>query len=87
MTLSVSAKRVVETVTGEGNNVRIRNVSQQKKTGHSLKGHVKGHVSGHASVHHVSCGMLLGRSWCFLGDGSSCHSDDNRVLCTQGEEC
>ena len=54
-----------------------------KNNGQSLKGH----VSGHASVHHVSCGMLLGRSWCFLGDGSSCHSDDNRVLCTQGEKC
>ena len=83
MTLSVSAKRVVDTVTGERNNVQIRNVSRPKNDGHTLRRH----VSGHASVHHVSCGLLLGRSWCFLGDGSSCHSDDNRVLSTQGEEC
>ena len=38
---------------------------------------MKGHVSGHVSVHHVSCGVLLGRSWCFFGDGSSSHSDDS----------
>ena len=40
--------------------------------------------SGTKTVTH--CGVLFGRCRCFLGDGSSCHSLDNRVLSAQGEE-
>ena len=85
MTLRVSAKFVFEGV--------FETLTSNKKKSNTLRfsekygSHIEGHVSGHISVHHVSCGVLLGRSWCFLDDGSSGHSNGNLVLSAQGEEC
>ena len=81
----MTSKGVAEGVFSEASvqkkNGQISNVSREEITV------IKAHVGGRVSVHQCVVGVLLCCSWCFVGVSSPCHSDDNRALSTQAEEC